>query len=43
MEKEIKVFTEVAPNLEKIFNAKVKIEESREDKAVPGKPMLIIK
>lgn len=43
MEKEMRVFMEVASNLEKIYNARIKIEESENEKAMPGKPLLTIK
>jgi leucyl-tRNA synthetase len=42
-ELEMKVFIESKIKLKEMYNAEIKIEESNEDKAFPGKPMLIIK
>ncbi len=42
-DKEIRVFEEIKTIIEKNLGSKIKIEESKEDKAMPGKPMLIIK
>jgi len=42
-ELEMKVFIESKIKLKEIFKTEIKIEESNEDKAFPGKPMLIIK
>ena len=42
-ELEMKVFTESKSKLKEMYNAEIKIEESNEDRAFPGKPMLVIK
>ncbi len=42
-EKEKEVFYELKDNLESIFKAKIRIELSKEEKAIPGKPILLIK
>ncbi|EFD93223.1 MAG: tRNA synthetase valyl/leucyl anticodon-binding [Candidatus Parvarchaeum acidophilus ARMAN-5] len=42
-EKELKVFKEMEEKLKEMYNCKIKIEESKEDKAIPGRPMITIK
>ena len=42
-EKELRVFTELSDKFKEVYNAKIHIEESKEDKAMPGKPLILIK
>ncbi len=42
-EKEMRLFKEMQNKLEEMFNAKIKIEESSDEKAMPGRPFLSIK